>query len=329
MKKKYILFLLTIITFAKAQTVNIPDLNFKAYLINNSEINTNGDNEIQISEAVSFTGTINVLNKNIVNLVGIESFVNITVLQCSTNKITSLDITKNVNLTSLYCFGNQLTNLDVSKNIKITNLWCGGNQLTNLEVNKNTELVNLYCEGNKLINLDLSKNNVLGALSCSGNLFTTLDLSKNTNFKWLYCDKNPLLTNLNLKNGNNTILSSIYVVENPNLACIQVDDINYANSQPSYLWQKDTTASYSTNCLLSTAEIEKPQIKIYPNPVKDVLKVSEEVSSVRISDFSGKIIKQISSSEKSINVSKLAKGDYIISATTKTGETINKKFIKE
>ena len=34
------------------QNVNIPDANFKAYLVANSLINTNGDTEVQISEAV-------------------------------------------------------------------------------------------------------------------------------------------------------------------------------------------------------------------------------------------------------------------------------------
>ena len=41
------------------QNVYIPDANFKNYLVNNSAINTNGDGEIQVSEASAFTDTIN------------------------------------------------------------------------------------------------------------------------------------------------------------------------------------------------------------------------------------------------------------------------------
>ena len=300
--------ILGIASFIKSQTVNIPDANFKAALLANSEINTNGDNQIQVSEANAFTGTINIYNKSISTLTGIEAFVNITGLQCHVNNLTSLDISKNTRLTGLYCGNNQLTTLDLSQNIA---------------------LINLYCENNKINNLDVTKNTVLAAISCGGNLLTNLDISKNTNFKWLYCPRNPSLKSLNLKNGNNTILGSIYIVENPSLDCIQVDDVNYANSQPSYMWQKDATASYNTSCLLSTNEIEKSPITIYPNPVKDILNFSEEISIIRIVDISGKIVKQISTSERSINLSKLAKGTYILSANSKTGETINKKFIKE
>ena len=38
--------------------VNIPDANFKAYLVGDSAINTNGDNQIQVSEAIAFNDTI-------------------------------------------------------------------------------------------------------------------------------------------------------------------------------------------------------------------------------------------------------------------------------
>ncbi|MFT6731213.1 MAG: hypothetical protein ACJA1H_002548, partial [Glaciecola sp.] len=39
-------------------TVNIPDANFKGYLVGNTNINTNGDTEIQFSEASTYTGII-------------------------------------------------------------------------------------------------------------------------------------------------------------------------------------------------------------------------------------------------------------------------------
>lgn len=43
-----------------APIVNIPDVNFKAALVANSNINTNGDSEIQESEAVDYEGFVNV-----------------------------------------------------------------------------------------------------------------------------------------------------------------------------------------------------------------------------------------------------------------------------
>lgn len=306
MIRKFILLMIVGITgLVKSQIVNIPDANFKAYLIGRPDINTNGDNEIQVSEATSFTGGIYCDYKNISDVKGIEAFINLTTLICYHNKIENLDVSKNIALRHLDCSHNQLKNLDVNKNIALEILVPAYNQLTNLDVTKNKNLLSLYCPNNKILSLDISNNQSL---------------------KNLYCDTNEL-TILNLKNGNNTILTSMLAYNNPNLYCIQVDDITYSTISSS--WYKDNTAIYSTDCLLFTIDIEKLQIRIYPNPAKDIINFSEEVSNIKIIDFSGKVVTQISNSEKSINISKLAKGNYIITATTKSGETISKKFIKE
>ena len=52
------LILCLTITNCYGQNVNIPDANFKAYLVGNTDINTNEDSEIQISEANAFSGGI-------------------------------------------------------------------------------------------------------------------------------------------------------------------------------------------------------------------------------------------------------------------------------
>jgi len=56
---------------------------------------------------------------------------------------------------------------------------------------------------------------------------------------------------LNLKNGKNTLSTNISFSNfknNPNLSCIQVNDVAYSNANWSTL--KDATASYSTSCSL-------------------------------------------------------------------------------
>lgn len=304
-----ILFLLMafgISIVVKSQVVNIPDANFKACLIEDPSINTNSDNEIQVSEAIAFNGRISCPNKNINDLTGIESFVNLTELVCPINNLTNLDISKNVHLKGLYCGNNQLVSLDVSMNI---------------------ELINLYYENNKIANMDLVKNTVLRGMSCANNQLVNLDVSEAKNFAWLFCGGNGLLKSLNLKNGSNSVLTSIYVADNPKLTCIQVDDVANANSYSG--WIKDATASYSTNCVLTVTENNKKEFAIYPNPAKDILNFSEDVSNIKITDLSGKIIEQFSSSEKSVNVSKLTKGTYIITGSTKVGKIVNKKFTKD
>ena len=84
--------ILTCIASAQAQNVNIPDAIFKTYLVNNTAINTNGDNEIQVSEASVFNGGIflyagpgsgSCFLCGITDLTGIEAFVSLTYLDCS------------------------------------------------------------------------------------------------------------------------------------------------------------------------------------------------------------------------------------------------------
>lgn len=132
--KKQLLILAGVLSsiFSFAQIVNIPDANFKAYLVGNPAINTNGDNEIQVSEASSFTGEINVSNKGISLLSGIEYFTEITGLNCSgitvdeygynespNGQIESLNLSQNIHLKTLNCSGNRLTTLDISKNLQL------------------------------------------------------------------------------------------------------------------------------------------------------------------------------------------------------------------
>ncbi len=83
------------------QNVNIPDANFKAALVGNTAINTNGDNQIQVSEASIFNGAISLgtFNEfsepsglNITDLTGIEAFVSLISLNCGYNQLTSLDV---------------------------------------------------------------------------------------------------------------------------------------------------------------------------------------------------------------------------------------------
>lgn len=80
---------------------------------------------------------------------------------------------------------------------------------------------------------------------------------------------------------------------------------------------------------LGTEENNLSKINIYPKPIRENLYFSEEVSNIKITDISGRMVKQISTVEKSVNVFNLVKGVYIISATTKSGEMLNKKIVKE
>jgi hypothetical protein len=112
----------------------IPDPNFKAYLVGNTAINTNGDTEISAIEATAYTGGIFCASLSITDLTGIECFTALTTLYCHSNQLTSLDVSQNTALTGLGFYNNQLTSLDVSQNTALTFLNCASNQLTNLNI---------------------------------------------------------------------------------------------------------------------------------------------------------------------------------------------------
>lgn len=134
----------------QAQNVNIPDANFKAYLLGNSGINTNADGEIQTSEAVAYTGGIYAGTQSISNLTGIEAFINITGLDVSQNSLTTIDLSSNTALTNLYCYFNSITYLNLSSNTALTYVDCSDNQLTSLNIKNgnNTNLISFSAINN-------------------------------------------------------------------------------------------------------------------------------------------------------------------------------------
>ena len=225
--KKLLLILLCLPLIGLSQNVNIPDPNFKAYLVGDSTINTNGDAEIQVSEASAFNGAIGCGALNIYDLTGIEAFTALTSLSCYDNQLTSLDVSQNTALTYLALTNNQLTSLDVSQNTALTTLYVGG--------------MNAFL-GIPLIGPTLTSLNVNGAaalqiLSCGYTLFTSLDVSQNTALTHLNVSNNPNLTCLNVANGNNmnfsyfsTISSSPHVPVNTSLVCIEVDSAAWSTA---------------------------------------------------------------------------------------------------
>lgn len=83
-----------------------------------------------------------------------------------------------------------------------------------------------------------------------------------------------------------------------------------------------------------TEVINSRQLQVYPNPVKDVLnfKLSDglKVESIEIYDLSGKQI-NVNNSKlvSSVNVSTLAKGNYILRVKADDGKVHIQKIIKD
>ena len=125
MKKLFFLFLalVAIATGASASVVlnstNFPDAAFRVYVSNLTGVDIGGTISDSKLEAVT---VIDVKEKKILDLKGIEYFTKITELNCSNNQLTSLDLSKNTALGRLFCSNNKLTSLNVSTNTSLYNI---------------------------------------------------------------------------------------------------------------------------------------------------------------------------------------------------------------
>ena len=168
---------------------SFPDDIFRNYVKENLDADGNGS--LSDSE-IAATNLINVSEKGISSLKGIEYFTALTKLYCAHNRLTELDISCNTSLTALNCWANQLSALDVSRNSALTDLSCADNQLTALDVSSNSTLTSLWCAYNQLTILDISHNTALTWLSCDSNQLTSLNINRNTALTELYCNNNRL-----------------------------------------------------------------------------------------------------------------------------------------
>lgn len=142
------LFLFFSIT-ASGQIVDIPDQQFKTALLNSQEvIDTNSDNEIQVSEAEAFTGTIHAWEREVQSLIGIEAFINVKNIWVWNNNITDVDLSQNIALEYLHISGNNLTNIDLNNNINLEKLLIEGNNLEELDLSNNPVFERLIAGGN-------------------------------------------------------------------------------------------------------------------------------------------------------------------------------------
>ena len=83
----------------------------------------------------------------------------------------------------------------------------------------------------------------LKSLFCYNNNLSILNLSNNTQLFEVTCSGNNLIS-IDLRNGNNLGLWYFLSMNNPNLNCIDVEDISYCE----YNWSVDSWTSFSNNC---------------------------------------------------------------------------------
>lgn len=251
--KKHLLFaaFTFVLHLSEAQTITFPDATFKSVLLGYlPKIDQNNNGQIEVAEAQAVT-ELNVSNRSISDLKGIEYFSNLKTLNCSSNKLTSFDVSLNTALTELICAknptldsiefgtsGSKLQKLDCSQcNFshlsvnglpELVQLYCHTNHLTVLHTTGATKLSELYASSNQLSSYNLSSNVNMTYVNLGGNLFTQVDLSKNAKLDVLHLAGNPLSNvdlshNLALTQFNcyACTLSSLDVTNNRNLAFLQ------------------------------------------------------------------------------------------------------------
>lgn len=179
------------ITQSAIPVLDIPDPNFKAYLVANYD--QNSDNEISRFEIEKLKSLI-VSSLGIASLEGIEHFTNLEGLACDNNSLTELDLSKNTQLTELTCGYNKISKLILPPNAeKMTWLSCGDNKLTGkLDCSNWVNLTNLNCHTNNFTALDLTGCSELIGLSCGNNNLTSLNVQDCSNLTTLQCDGNKL-----------------------------------------------------------------------------------------------------------------------------------------
>jgi Leucine-rich repeat (LRR) protein len=202
--------------------------------------------------------------------------------------------------------GNGIANDDYVSTTSVTNALSldvsskNISDLTGIEDFLSLSLLELY--NNNLTSLDVSNNTMLTYLSCSFNDITYLDISNNTKLETLFCSNNNLSV-LNMKNGANDLILSEDLLyfriffdsnDNPNLTCIQVDNVAYSNANWVY---KDAHTSFSESCTtyVPDTNFEQALIDLGYDTVLDeqvetaniYLVTSLDVSNKGISDLTG------------------------------------------
>lgn len=166
-------------------SMNFPDANFRSYI----QSLFSGYSSISSSQIRSIT-EINVNNRNISSLVGIEHFTSLLRLDCENNRLTTLNLTKNTSLVYVNCRNNNLTSFSLPKSI--VTVLCSYNKLTSLNISSLSNLNEIYCDNNNLTSLTVNGNSSVVGIHCYKNRLTTIDLSGCTNLSWLACCCNQI-----------------------------------------------------------------------------------------------------------------------------------------
>ncbi|WP_312194708.1 BspA family leucine-rich repeat surface protein [Epilithonimonas vandammei] len=242
--------------------------------------------------------------------------------------IDSWDTSKVTNMSFMFSdaikFNKNISNWDTSNVTDMTSMFqfLGTNNvfnqnISNWDTSKVTSMQNMFQRATKF-------NQNIGSWKLSSNV----DLLGMFNNSGLSCE-----------NYKETLKGWGQNSNTPNNRFLGAEDVKYGDNGKIYRDMLEAKGwiiiddSYSAGCdgVLSATDTNNGNnaFKIYPNPVKDILNFSEEVSNIRITDLSGRTVKEVFASGKSVNIYNLVKGNYIVKAVAKSGEVVTNKIVKE
>ncbi len=291
----------------------VPDDNFEQALIDLGYDDVL-DDKVRTYNISIYIPTLDISNKNISDLTGIEDFDGVSFLYCNDNPLGTLDISGMDNIYTLRAYNCQLSNFTNTTS----------NTFGQLSINNNS-----------LTNIDVSNNSALTYFNVSNNNLTDINLVNNSNLNIVYVNNNNL-SNLDLRNGNNTNISNTSMFNasnNPNLTCIFVDDANYSSQNWTSIDASSTFVETEAECTaLSTDNIElRENLTVFPNPTNDVLNIelnnNISIHKIDIFDINGKKINSYTNSQN-ISLKNYANGIYVVKINTDKGIVI-KKIMKK
>ena len=127
----------------------IPDSNFEQAIID-AGLDTGPVDGYIFPAALDQVTALNISNKNISDLTGIEFFTSLQTLNCSNNNLTALNVSGNTGITTLNCSFNSIATLNLINLPNLNLLLCNNNQLTSLNVKNgnNTNFIAFSASGN-------------------------------------------------------------------------------------------------------------------------------------------------------------------------------------
>lgn len=170
-------------------------------------------------------------------------------LFATNNQLNAIDVTSTANLQYIYVNDNPIGTLDLSSQTQLIEVGAGGTGISTINVSNSPNLTKLLVYSNQLTNINVSNNTNLIELDCNNNdINADLDLSNHTQLTRVLFEGNEL-SGLNIQNGNTAAINELDVRNNPLLTCVQVDDINDANTKvDNGQWQKSNSTLFNLDC---------------------------------------------------------------------------------